>query len=499
MQGYDDLDEYEDYEDEGGEYEEEGGEYEEEEEEDPERLQQEKDYLELRQKLKEQIRKKSKKELGTDLRAKKSKLPYDNFGSFFGPSKPVIAQRVIEESKSLLENPHLAERVLKPKSANQGGSSNSAVSRPRPNDNGHSRKVDIRAKHKQAKAEMIKNTRDYSFLLTEDAEIPVAPKNPPKSAPPQRPEVHSSQRRPDNSGRKVINGREERNPAHTSSQMRPKASQQSQRPSNSSKVTSTALDSRKQNGRNDGSGPGRPSGQKPLPSNLDSRKQNGRNDGSSSGRPLGQKPLPSKMQVASKQKVIPPAARNVISSGHKPLSSRSPPVINKKPLESKRDMDHKRDLEHRRDMDRRRDMDHRRDMERRRDMDDRGSVKANMNRKPMVSSKPQIKQHSARPPVSAQQKQRPQKRPARPFDDDDDEGEKAISMIRNMFGYNPNRYRNDDDDSDMEAGFEDIMREEKRSAKIAAMEDEEEAKKIEEEERRERMRKEAKRRKLSQR
>ncbi|GKC87652.1 chromatin SPT2, partial [Tanacetum coccineum] len=28
--------------------------------------------------------------------------------------------------------------------------------------------------------------------------------------------------------------------------------------------------------------------------------------------------------------------------------------------------------------------------------------------------------------------------------------------------YNPNRYRNDDDDSDMVAGFDDIMREEKR-------------------------------------
>ncbi|PWA37138.1 chromatin SPT2 [Artemisia annua] len=394
--------------------------------------------------LKEQIRKDHKKELGTDFRAKNSKLPYNNFGCFFGPSKPVIAQRVIEESKSLLENPHLAERVLKAKSVNQGGSSNSAVSRHRPNDNGHSRKVDIRANPKQAKAEMIKRARDYSFILSKDAELPVPPKNPPQL------EVHSSQRRPDNSGRKVINGREERNLTHTSSQMQPKAGQQSQRPSNSSKVTSTALDSRKQNGRNDGSGPGRPSGQKPLPSNLDSRKQNGRNDGSSSGRPLGQKPLPSKMQVASKQKVIPPAARNVISSGHKPLSSRSPPVINKKPLESKRDMDHKRDLEHRRDMDRRR------------DMDDRGSVKANMDRKPMVSSKPQIKEHSARPPVSAQQKQRPQKRPARPFDDEDDEGKRAISMIRNMYRYNPNRYRNDDDDSDMEVGFEDIMREEKR-------------------------------------
>ncbi|GJR68400.1 hypothetical protein Tco_0014465, partial [Tanacetum coccineum] len=127
-------------------------------------------YLELRQKLKEEIR---KKQQGSDSRVKKSKLPYDNFGSFFGPSEPVIAQRVIEVSKSLVENPHLVEKVLKAKSVNQGDSSNLAISKPRPNANGHSQKVDIRAKPK-AKVEMIKNTRDYSFILSDDAELLVA-------------------------------------------------------------------------------------------------------------------------------------------------------------------------------------------------------------------------------------------------------------------------------------------------------------------------------------
>lgn len=37
-----------------------------------------------------------------------------SFGSFFGPSQPVIAQRVIQESKSLLENQHLAAKVSRP-------------------------------------------------------------------------------------------------------------------------------------------------------------------------------------------------------------------------------------------------------------------------------------------------------------------------------------------------------------------------------------------------
>lgn len=36
-----------------------------------------------------------------------------SFGSFFGPSQPVIAQRVIQESKSLLENPDLAAKVIR--------------------------------------------------------------------------------------------------------------------------------------------------------------------------------------------------------------------------------------------------------------------------------------------------------------------------------------------------------------------------------------------------
>ncbi|KAJ8547656.1 hypothetical protein K7X08_011242 [Anisodus acutangulus] len=93
---------------------------------------------------------------------------------------------------------------------------------------------------------------------------------------------------------------------------------------------------------------------------------------------------------------------------------------------------------------------------------------------------------------------RPARKPTR-HDEDDDDGAEAISMIiRRMFGYNPNRYRDDDDDdSDMEANFDDILREEKQNAKIAKEEDEEELRKIEEEQRRERLRKQAKKCKLS--
>ncbi|KAI3778749.1 hypothetical protein L2E82_08132 [Cichorium intybus] len=458
MGGYD-LDEYEDYED---EYEEDGvGEYEEEEEEEEHRLptQEESEYLELRQKLKESIRKKMKKDSGSSLansREKKNKMPYDNFGSFFGPSRPVIAQRVIQESKSLLENPHLAEKASKSKNVhpqqNKGSSSIPTTSKPRPN--GPPRKVDTWAKPK-AKIQMLKNTRDYSFLLSDDAELPIQPKNPPKPVSTPRPEAHLSPRPQINGVRKVINGREERRPL-LPNKVKPSGQQQSQRPSGSSKMTSTSLDSRKQLG----SGPGRPSGQQ-------------------SQRPSGpSKPPP----VAAKQKAIPPPSSRTISTGHnhKPLPSRPlPAVTHKKPLEQKRD-ERGSQFQQRRD--------------------ERGlqlqSNKGNVVRKPVLSSKPQMKQQQvARLSSSGQQRERErvQKRPSRPFeDDDDDDATKALSMIRSMFKYDPKKYRDDDDDSDMEAGFDDIMREEKRSAWIAAKEDEEELKKIEEEERRERMRKKRK-------
>lgn len=148
-------------------------------------------------------------------------------------------------------------------------------------------------------------------------------------------DVQLSQRQPTNSGRKVINGHhEERKPLLTSSQVRPKAGQQSQRPTTASKFPSTSLDSRKQVGRNEGSGPGRPSGHKPVPSKMPT--------------------------VVNKSKVIPPpVSRGYIATGHKPQSSRPPaPSLQKKPLEHKKD--------------------------------DRRPAMGNISRKPMVSSKPQV-------------------------------------------------------------------------------------------------------------
>ncbi|XP_024965090.1 uncharacterized protein LOC112505409 [Cynara cardunculus var. scolymus] len=137
--------------------------------------------------------------------------------------------------------------------------------------------------------------------------------------------------------------------------------------------------------------------------------------------------------MVRKEKVISASvAKGSMPSLHKPLHSKPAPSVHKKPVAQKRD--------------------------------DRESSKGNViAKKPVLSSKPQIKQQPAKLPPSAQQKERLKKRPVRSYSDDEHD-DRAISMIRSMFRYNPSRYRgvNDDDDSDMEAGFDDIMMEEKR-------------------------------------
>lgn len=88
LQEYDDYDDYEDEGQEGGqEYEEEGEEEECEEEEEPRKpTKEELEYLELRQKLKESIRKQMKKENSASLAdsSARKKLPYDKW--VFEPS-----------------------------------------------------------------------------------------------------------------------------------------------------------------------------------------------------------------------------------------------------------------------------------------------------------------------------------------------------------------------------------------------------------------------------
>ncbi|CAB4292615.1 unnamed protein product [Prunus armeniaca] len=123
------------------------------------------DFLQLRQQLKQRIRNNHAKEVVVSVSDgsthEKNKMPCDNFGSFFGPSQHAIAQRVIQESKALMpELKVLASRVFR-NSQDQGKKS---LKIP----------VDLTLKCKS-----IKESRDYSFLFSDDAEIQKSSKGEP--------------------------------------------------------------------------------------------------------------------------------------------------------------------------------------------------------------------------------------------------------------------------------------------------------------------------------
>ncbi|PON48685.1 Chromatin SPT [Parasponia andersonii] len=442
-------DEYDDYEDsgygqeeDGEEGEEEEVEYEEEEERKP--TKEELDYLQLRQRLKERIRKQMKKEGGSALNNsndRKRKLPYDNFGSFFGPSQPFIAARVIQESKSLLETQHLTPQLSNSFHPNKK-SSGSSTAGSKPGIHDQKAKVVNEAK---TRVQKLKDTRDYSFLLSDNAELPAPAKAPQQKNVP----VPNSDARPaqvlmkskqalGNNGRHAQGSHVERSHVERKSV-----------PTNGhlhSKVGSNNL----------------PSAGRPSSASMDSRRQHSSSNGTGPGRPLA-KSLPSKIPALVEKKVSTSATKSSIPSTQKPkpLPSNLQPSIPRQQLVQKREL--------------------------------QAPAKAKLlPKQPSGLSKPQLsKPQKQIPSRLPSQENRPKKKPMRGYSDDEDE--QAISMIRKMFGYNPNRYADGDDDvSDMEANFDDIMREEKRSTLIARKEDEEQLRLIEEEERRERLAKKKK-------
>ncbi|XP_030514463.2 LOW QUALITY PROTEIN: protein SPT2 homolog [Rhodamnia argentea] len=434
MRGYEreEYEDYDDYEEDGGEQEEE---YEEEEEEDPKPSKEELEFLEYRQRRKERLRKEKMKKEGPSAFQDKKKLPYDNYGSFFGPSKPVIAQRVIQESKSLLENQHLATRVLQSQYKNQKSSSSTSTgSRPVVRD-----KIPKGNNVVNHKVQKLKDTRDYSFLFSDDAELPAPAKQPPSrntSAPtsearPAKMPLPSKQAYGSN-GRIPHNVQDDRRPSSMNGQTnsRPGATKLSSTTKSNSML---AADKRQLHSTNR-NGPGRPA----MANGLQQKK------------PLA---------ITGKTSQVAKISTPVMS---KPLAAKIPSPA----------------LKH--------------NVQQRKDFGNPNKYKI-APKQPVASIKPQVN----KPPkqISSAVKSQDQKPKKKPEDN------RAISsMIRKMFGYNPGSFAGRDDDnsdSDMEANFDEIMKEEKRSAKIARKEDEEQQRLIEEEERREEMRKMAKKRKLS--
>ncbi|KAJ6930292.1 hypothetical protein NC652_013969 [Populus alba x Populus x berolinensis] len=377
-----------------------------------------------------------------------------SYGSFFGPSQPVIAQRVIQESKSLLENQHLALRVSNSQHANKRSSSSSATG----SKNGGHRHVPKLKNELKSKVQKLKDTRDYSFLLTDDAELPAPPKEPACQSfsalnsgscnfslvfadvqEAGSAQVQQKSKQPSsNSGRNIHGSHEERKPAFRNGQMHSKVGLQ--KPTSANKPDATLMNSKRQLGSNNGAGP---------------------------GRPAGSKCLPSKTPVSTMQKkALAPSAKKILPAVHKPLPSK--PSVPKQQWEQRK-----------------------------------GSQEPNkakmIPKQPLASPKPQInkpvKQVSSH--VSLLDN-RLNSKPVRPFPDEcSDDDMDAFKMLRKMIGNKHHGYYDDDDDSNMEANFDDIMKEEKRSARIAREEDEEQLRLIEEEERQERKRKLAKKRKLS--
>ncbi|KAM3394618.1 protein SPT2 isoform X1 [Capsicum galapagoense] len=551
----DEYDDYlDEYEDEGVDQEEEEAGEEEYEDEEPPQPSQELEFLELRQRLKEDIRKQRKKELGSGSHdIKKSASSRDNFGSFFGPSQPVISNRVIQESKLLLENPNLAAKVMK---SSHSQSNKSVASKPAGSkastSNNHAPKVKtgVILQSVQFSRTLHMYSWDYSFLLSDDAELPGPSRGSltqKVSAPycdarlVQRP---SGKQTSSDIGRKLVDDRE----VKRGSQIQQKAVIQKSMSNN--KPTQPTLDSRKQFSSSNGSGPGRSLGPKGVPPKVtgDLNDKKFLAPGTKSTVSVSNRPLPSRVQSAvpkqsSVQKRIPNESGNskVMSKQGVPVSKpqiqkqqasmsrpqiKPPPARNlARPLDDRRptfqQRDSRRPAPQQRD-DRRpalQQRDDRRPALQQRD-DRRPALQQRDERRPSLQQRddrrPSLQQRDDRRPAHQRKDERrpaPQqkddRRPALHRKDDrwpvrkpmrydeEDDGEEAISMIRKMFGYNPNRYRDDDDDSDMEANFDEILKEERRSAKIAREEDEEELRKIEEEERRERLRKQAKKRKLS--
>ncbi|GMI67987.1 hypothetical protein like AT2G22720 [Hibiscus trionum] len=569
MRGYDreEVEDYDDY-DMEDEYqdkyvvEEDGEEYEEEEEEEEEEIrqptQEEVEYLGLRQRLKDNLRRKRKQ---SALASSQEKPPNDNFGCFFGPSQHVIAQRVIQESKSLLENQNLVSKML---SSNQSSKKNSASNSDGPKQAQHGQRLKP-PNELRRKVEKLKVARDYSFL-SDDTGVPAPAKNPPPRnvfAPTS--EARSAQMLPkskqqlsssNNSGRNLQGIREERKPVPLKGQLHSKTG--TYKSSSASKPNGMPMDSKKQIGVSSGMAPGRSGGvsngkgsSRPVSASNGSGSSRpfGASNGSGPGRPVSAsngtrpgrpvaasngtgpgRPVSASNGTGPGRPVAvskgtgpgrPVAASNGTGPG-RPVAARdgtrpSRPVgpsngtgsgrpsgpkavPSKMPIakmEKKISAPTSRNLPpsvHKAPPSKVHSSESRLHLEQKRGIQERSKDKMMPQRPPPVSSKSQVNRPVKQVSSHSQMKSNVQRPKKRQIS----ESERALMMVRNMFRTDRYANRDEDDVSDMEVGFDEIQIEEKRSAQIAKKEDLEQLRLIEEEERQERMMRMAKKRKLSQ-
>ncbi|CAA6656662.1 unnamed protein product [Spirodela intermedia] len=382
-------------------------------EEDPKPTKEVLDFLKLRDQFKEKIRQKYRKENATALgpnhsRDENGKASSNEFGSFFGPSQRVIAPRVIEESRSIRETEHIVSRGF-PTTSASGVRRPSSNAEREPLPRGKPYRV---INETQRKVQTLKETRDYSFLLSDDADLPSQASGPPKAATAPAP---SSRNRAE--------------PGLGQTRPMPKKVEH-QRPAF----------------------PARP---KVAPSEPRSAPKGG-----SGGGGCGSHSAARPATVVRKPTSSSSGGSEAFGHGEGALGEGSF-YLSICPTEK----------------------------------GGPGWAQAEAIAPAGCSSADSAAWDGRRP---SGEREKPSKGHLRnPFDDDDDDIDDPMSFLRNTLLFQSSKYQDEDeDDSDMEANFEDIMKEEKRSSKIAKQEDEEQLRLIEEEEERERMRREAKRRKL---
>lgn len=531
-------DEYEDEFYDQDEYEEEGSGAEDGYVEEEEPTEGQREILELRERLKEQIRQKAKAAAATTVgRSSSSQIPAtrDKFGSFFGPSKPVISQRVIEERKSLKELHSTISRDPRPSGVHKDTPSSSKVQNK---GNGHQHKPKIINEVKR-KAEALKDNRDYSFLLSDDADLSPSPKEKPAVRPSlaqkaDREVLHSAVKsKAPSQPAKLLNGHGSKSTLST--QRLAEGRVDSMRKEvflNRERAVSRSND-RMQSVVRNGSNHASTSktiqklpNKSPIPDKYPSKDLNdptlrkssisSRHHLSEIDRPKslqsqriqsagqrpqhsshGQKPQQSMQQRP--QQLLHSRRPQQASQGQKPqqsLQQRSQQSLQSQRLQQSSNVQKMQSSQTQRSQslsNRSQPLQGQRPLSSQGQYSDPRRVQANDRVKQAERQiRPPSKPMPSRPISSngirdehAKRKQVAKRR----FDDDDDE-ENPFAMIRNMFGYDPSRYAGrDEDDSDMEADFATIEREEKRSARIARQEDEEQLRLIEEEERREQERK----------
>ncbi|XP_074585316.1 uncharacterized protein LOC141841093 [Curcuma longa] len=447
---------YDEYEEDYDEYEE-TSEHDREEEPKPRKpTKGEQDFLKLREQLKDQIRKKLKQQnasaFGWSSQSQQNKRTTDDnkFGSFFGPSQPVIASRVIEESKSIRETKHIVANMSSSVIPKREGLSSAATI----SNHQHCQQPKVVNEIKR-KAQALKDMRDYSFLLSDDADLPDA----------------KEEIRPRSSAPKA-NSQSVRRPPPAQSKLPMDKSANSASISNGSRKTDPSKQiMQRKTGPTREAPVNRP---KPAPAKLDSAEFKTGTVRNTSGKSVGNNTMQRKvpMQVVSSNRSAQVVSSNrpgqVVGSNRPPSKVANDPRLNRDISTVKQQLASQKHH-----------------LQQRRPTQGTDQVRK-IVKQPMPSARPQpAKQNLSR----GNYDERPKKRPALRSLSDDEEVDYR-RLIRGMFRYNPGKYAGDDeDDSDMEVGFDMIQKEEQRSSKIAKKEDEEQLRLIEEEEKHERQRK----------